>query len=184
MGRDNACFSGFDESPIELGKVLVPLDFSDCSIQALPVALNFAKQFNGEITLLAVIPDDHNPLEYGESEFIKSQERCREQFQNKLFELANEKLHGIHYHVVVRTGRVVEEIVRCAKELDLNLIIISTRGCSGIQNAELGSTTERVVRHATCPVLVVRPQNLNSRRQSDGKLSSTESFSPGGFRSR
>jgi nucleotide-binding universal stress UspA family protein len=56
----------------------------------------------------------------------------------------------------VRIGKPYHEIVSAAKVMDADLIVISTHGYTGLKHAFLGSTTERVVRYATCPVLVVR----------------------------
>ncbi|HMJ66829.1 MAG TPA: universal stress protein, partial [Candidatus Binatia bacterium] len=56
----------------------------------------------------------------------------------------------------VRIGKPHHEIVSLAKVLGADLIVIATHGYSGLKHAVLGSTAERVVRHATCPVLVVR----------------------------
>jgi nucleotide-binding universal stress UspA family protein len=56
----------------------------------------------------------------------------------------------------VRHGRAFQEIAEAARSLPADLIIIATHGYTGIKHALLGSTTERVVRHAPCPVLVVR----------------------------
>jgi universal stress protein A len=57
---------------------------------------------------------------------------------------------------LVHIGRPYEEIITVAKEHKADLIIIATHGRSGLKHAFLGSTAERVVRHAPCPVLVVR----------------------------
>ena len=58
--------------------------------------------------------------------------------------------------LLVRQGRSFHEIADAACTLKVDLIIISTKGYTGLKHALLGSTTERVVRHAPCPVLVVR----------------------------
>ena len=58
--------------------------------------------------------------------------------------------------VLVRFGRSFHEIAEAARTRKVDLIIISTHGYTGLKHAVLGSTTERVVRHAHCPVLVVR----------------------------
>jgi nucleotide-binding universal stress UspA family protein len=63
--------------------------------------------------------------------------------------------------ILVRYGRSYSEITDAARTLKSDLIIISTHGYTGLKHAFLGSTTERVVRHAKCPVLVVRPDNMN-----------------------
>ncbi|HXJ76891.1 MAG TPA: universal stress protein, partial [Candidatus Dormibacteraeota bacterium] len=63
---------------------------------------------------------------------------------------------GMVEKVLVRFGRSFHEIADAARTRKADLIIISTHGYTGLKHALLGSTTERVVRHAHCPVLVVR----------------------------
>ena len=63
---------------------------------------------------------------------------------------------GIVEKVLVRFGRSFHEIAEAARTRKVDLIIIATHGYTGLKHALLGSTTERVVRHARCPVLVVR----------------------------
>jgi universal stress protein A len=138
-------------------KVLVPIDFSDCSKQALDYALAFAEQFGSEVTLLNVIPNELTSFEYGEPQAIASQERQKNQSQRNLAQLAEDTLAGSRHNILVKVGKPFEEIVRSAKNLGVDLIIISTHGFPGATRVELGSTTERVVRYATCPVVVVRP---------------------------
>ena len=64
--------------------------------------------------------------------------------------------------LLVRFGRSYHEIAEAARTLKVDLIIISTHGYTGLKHAFLGSTTERVVRHAPCPVLVVRERVTKS----------------------
>jgi nucleotide-binding universal stress UspA family protein len=63
---------------------------------------------------------------------------------------------AIQSATLVRSGSAFNEIVAVARELQIDLIIIATHGYSGLKHFLLGSTAERVVRHAPCPVLVVR----------------------------
>lgn len=140
-----------------LKKLLVPVDFSECSRHALKYAVAFAKQFDAAITLVAVVPDVHTAFDYGSCEFMEIQEKRRQQYEAELAKLAGQRLGKIPHRLVIRTGRPFEEIIRAAKETGQDLIIISTHGQGGPGNGEFGSTAERVVRYATCPVLVVRP---------------------------
>jgi nucleotide-binding universal stress UspA family protein len=63
---------------------------------------------------------------------------------------------GVVEKLLVRQGRAFHEIAEAARTLKSDLVIISTHGFTGVKHALLGSTAERVVRHAPCPVLVVR----------------------------
>ena len=87
-------------------------------------------------------------------------------------ERLNEELTGIHRKHVptfcpenchIRSGRPYEQIVRLAREIDADLIVLSTRGHSGLKHLLLGSTAERVVRNAPCPVLVARKRKQKSK---------------------
>jgi nucleotide-binding universal stress UspA family protein len=79
-------------------------------------------------------------------------------YANRLDRLANSvRTAGVnHVQSTVRTGLAAFEIVEAAKELDVDLIVIATHGYTGWKHFAIGSTAERVVRAAPCPVLVVR----------------------------
>jgi len=66
------------------------------------------------------------------------------------------KATGVHHSAVVREGKPFEEICRAAETLSVDLIVLTTHGYTGLKHVWLGSTAERVVRHAPGPVLVVR----------------------------
>ena len=138
-------------------KVLVPIDFSETSLEAWRYALEYAAQFGAELVLLHVvepapfIADLANvPLVMSDKEAVRAAER-------KLATLTppNPRL-SVPTHRVVRIGRAYQAIIEEARKQRAELIIISTHGYTGIKHTLLGSTTERVVRHASCPVLVVR----------------------------
>ncbi|MFN7140314.1 MAG: universal stress protein [Limisphaerales bacterium] len=140
----------------DLKKLLVPTDFSDCSKHALRYAVAFAQQFSAEITLIAVIPDNRTAFEYGSPEFSAGLEARTKRYQEELTKLVEELPRKIKSRIVVKIGRPFEEIVRTAKDSDIDMIVIATHGNSGNRQFELGSTAERVIRYANCPVLVVR----------------------------
>jgi nucleotide-binding universal stress UspA family protein len=135
----------------KLKKILVPVDFSDCSKKALEYAIPFARQFDAELTLLLVLRPYTPMLEMGSMDV-------------ETVEDANKALEGLRGLVdrAVRSGTAMRrgephvEIIKFAKEFGIDLIILSTHGHTGVARVLLGSTTEKVVRHAGCPVLVVR----------------------------
>lgn len=138
-----------------LKELLVPVDFSDCSKYALRYALAFAKQFEASVTLVSVVPDDSTSFEYASAEYADIVEARKKRYADELKKLA-ESLGKVKCQTLVRVGKPFQEIVLAARELDSDLILISTHGQMNMPKAELGSTAERVVRHAPCPVLVVR----------------------------
>lgn len=144
--------------PLKLKRILVPLDFSDHSMKALHYAAAFAGQFGANLTLLHVVQPIAYPAEPGYSALevpVVIEETLRKDAAAKLSALGGE-LQEINVKSLVRTGQPYYEITTAARELGVDLIIIATHGYTGLKHAFLGSTAERVVRHAPCPVLTVR----------------------------
>lgn len=145
-------------SPFKLSKILVPIDFSDCSKKALQYALPFAKQFGAAITLLHVVRVNY-PIgaEFGAMDFPLLESDLRKSAEKQLADLAEKEIpQSVTAENLVRTGQEVMEIIAAAKKLESDLIIISTHGRTGLKHILLGSVAENVVRYAPCPVLVVR----------------------------
>jgi nucleotide-binding universal stress UspA family protein len=147
------------DATLKLDKILVPVDFSNCSTQALDYALAFAAPFNASLILLHVVepavpPDDYLAVA---SAMNKTNENLVRAGRERLEELAREKLRGqVSCQTLVRIGRAHSEIADTANALGADIIIMGTHGRTGFHHALLGSTAERVIRHASCPVLTVR----------------------------
>jgi nucleotide-binding universal stress UspA family protein len=149
---------GASASPSGIKSILVPLDFSPASKQTLDYAVAFARQFKARLTLLHVVeplatPDFAAALPLV-MENAKVVAAARQEME--LLVKAVRVPAGMVEKVLVRTGRSYHEIAEAARSRKVDLIIISTHGYTGLKHALLGSTTERVVRHAPCTVLVVR----------------------------
>jgi nucleotide-binding universal stress UspA family protein len=151
----------------KIERILVPLDFSPASTEALDYAVSLAKQFRAAIHLVHVYPPDEASSIPGAGHLLLRSAEAIEHL--------NEELTGIHRKHVptfrpeschVRTGQPYQEIVCLAREIDADLIALSTRGHSGLKHLLLGSTTERVIRSAPCPVLVVRKRKQKSKAAS------------------
>ncbi len=143
---------------LKLGRILVPLDFSDLSKAALPWAAYLAAQFDAAIVLFHVVekfPIDHL---LGRELLNHTMVPQMKQAEADLEELATglRKSTGVNLSAVVREGKPFEEICRAAETVGADLIVLTTHGYTGLKHVWLGSTAERVVRHALCPVLVVR----------------------------
>ena len=141
----------------ELQNILVPIDFSEPSKKALSYAISVAKQRGSKITLLHVIePMPIYPDAAGA--VIMAPDPCPDEAKKAFRKLCKEEHVEAHLiqNTLVRMGIPHQEIADAARELEADLIIIATNGYTGLAHVLLGSTTERVVRHAPCPVLVVR----------------------------
>jgi len=134
--------------------ILVPIDFSPSSEKALAYAAALARQFEAKITMLHILQ-----VQFYANEFAYMPlEDCAmcDGMRGRLDAMASRKL-GIELlgATIVRNGVPFDEIVKAARELDSDMIVISTRGLTGLKHLLIGSTAERVVRYAPCPVLVV-----------------------------
>jgi universal stress protein A len=147
------------QTKIELSRILVPIDFSEHSKKALQYAIPFAEQFKASIDLLYVVEPTIYPADFsfGQVGFPNVEDELRERGAEELKSLiAKEIGKRVPAKQVIRTGKAFYEIREYAREESMDLIIIATHGHSGVEHVLFGSTAEKVVRHAPCPVLVVR----------------------------
>lgn len=135
-----------------LQKILVPTDFSGCSRKALQYAIPFAKQFGAELHLLYVM----EPCVAAAPELGPVDVMPGETGRTALEKLARSVGKSVQASASLRVGTAHVEIARAAKEMGADLIIIATHGRKGVERMFLGSTAETAVRHAPCPVLIVR----------------------------
>ncbi|MEJ5262163.1 MAG: universal stress protein [Ignavibacterium sp.] len=144
---------------ITIKKILVPIDFSDYSKSALKYAVNFAKVFNAEMYLIYVVEPVIYPPDFSMGQIaipsvtVEMDERAKEE----LTKLAQQEIPSeIKRQIIIKTGKPFVEIIETASEEDVDLIIIATHGHSGVEHILFGSTAEKVVRKAPCPVLTLR----------------------------
>jgi nucleotide-binding universal stress UspA family protein len=149
-----------------LKKILVPVDYSDCSRVAMEYALFLAERFEAEIVVLHVAE-----IPLGEEHTVVKPDTGKEQLLSELImqqavKEATEFLAPfirdatIPIEKSVLKGRPGKVIVEAAADRGADLIVMGTHGRSGFDRLIMGSVTERVLRSATCPVAVVRhPDN-------------------------
>ena len=139
-------------------QILVPVDFSKCSREALDYALWFASKFQASLTLVHVVHANYGAAssEYSTFDYPALIEEMRRFGERELAALARRVQRRCPVKTVLKTGHPGDAIVAVAREFGSDLIIISTHGRTGLKRVLLGSTTEYVVRHASCPVFVVR----------------------------
>jgi nucleotide-binding universal stress UspA family protein len=144
-------------SLLKIRRILVPIDFSSCSKKALQYAVPFAKQFGARLCLLYVGQGYYPVPELAGANLSTYQFTQRADAAAKLATFATREIPAtVAVDLLVRNGQPALEIDDVAKEIGADLIIISTHGYSGVKHLWFGSIAEQVVRHATCPVLVVR----------------------------
>lgn len=144
------------ETLFKLKRVLVPVDFSDCSKKALAYAVPFAKQFGAEIVIIYVVQPYPPVPEMTSVDFDAILTQARKGGEGELAKLRESITDDVTIKTVLRVGRPDSEIVRAADELNADLILLSTHGRTGLGRVFLGSVAEHVTRYAHCPVLTVR----------------------------
>jgi nucleotide-binding universal stress UspA family protein len=144
---------------IKLERILVPTDFSDSARQALTYGISFAKEYKAELLLLHVV--ETIPVGYASDLFPVPMAEVFQEMSGyaraelaKLGKLARER--SIAVREIVTQGKPSAEIVRIAKDEKVDMIVLGTHGTGILDKALFGSTTERVVRKAPCPVLTCR----------------------------
>ncbi len=147
---------------LDVRAVLVPVDFSDGSLAALQHAVGCVSPQRGTVHLLHVI----DPVTGGFAEGETIAARVLARFQDRLAPLAESvAARGVKTKRHVAVGSVAEEILAVADRCHADLIVMGTHGQSGWGHPLLGSTTERVVRRATCPVLTVKERRASARAE-------------------
>ena len=137
--------------------ILVPIDFSDHSAHALDHAIELAKHFEGKIHLLhcyAVYRGTVTP--YGVSVPESFDRECRDAAQSGTRQWADKvAAEGVEVDSTISKAVPADAIPQIAEEIGADLIVMGSRGLTGLKHVVLGSVAERTVRHATCPVLTV-----------------------------
>lgn len=147
---------GGSSRPVTVERILVPVDFSDCSLDALEYATVVAQQAKASLTLLHVL----EPVSYGLDfafTHVGTREQVRELWTKRLEELtAVLKTTHVPVESQLRGGLPSDSILDYAKTRPCDLIVMGTHGRRGVSHALSGSVAEAILRKAHCPVLTVR----------------------------
>jgi nucleotide-binding universal stress UspA family protein len=137
-------------------KILVPVDFSKQSENALEVAANLAHEFGGEITVLHMMGLSQSSLSHSESDgpeamyYLKLAKKHFDSFLKKDY------LKGLQVSQIVQNYKIFNEVNKVAQEQQADLIVMGSHGSSGFSEVFVGSNTEKVVRTSEIPVLVIK----------------------------
>lgn len=144
---------------IAIKRILVPHDFSETSEAAVRYGAALARTFGAKLHLLHVSEKERTDVE---TEFPLGLEGTQEDASRErlLKIMSPQQLTELAPELSLRPGTPHAEIVRYAKDHDIDLIVMGTHGRGFVAHAVMGSVAEKVVRHAPCPVLTVRhPQH-------------------------
>lgn len=147
-----------NKSGVTFGKILVPIDFSACSLKGLEYAKGLARQFGSKLVLLNSVALQYyiTSDEYARYDLPLLMQQAEKASRRQMRELIqNTDWEGIEVRPSLQIGHAGQQICVRAAEDDVDLIVTSTHGTTGFKHILVGSTAEYVVRHAGCPVLVV-----------------------------
>jgi nucleotide-binding universal stress UspA family protein len=141
-----------------VGTIMVPVDFSSCSLTGLKYAIKFAREINARLVVLHVT--DLGPVmmttacgDYHSPAYLEAaRRRCDDRMRAFLKQV---DFGGVPVKMFSVAGYCPAAIYEAAKKQRADLIILSTHGRTGLKHAFLGSVAEGTVRHSGCPVLVV-----------------------------
>ena len=145
------------ETPISIKRILAPIDFSDCSLDALEYAIQIAKRLEAAVTILHVLEWASVGLDFSVAEVAESG-RVRRDTESRVAGLADlVRTQGLTADAMIRGGGAPADFVlELAGERGVDLIVMGTHGRRGLSRLLLGSVAERVLRRAACPVITVK----------------------------
>jgi nucleotide-binding universal stress UspA family protein len=175
------------EFMITIKKILVPMELSTLSVPAIGYASSLARNLDAEVILLHIVPMESLKQNFGggygeglgigaDTPGITPQTSVEHLYQNKqqiMLGFLDQKIgpglrQKVKFRPLVRLGKITDEIIAAAKEEQCDLIVMTGREGS-LRRLFGASVTERVVRHAPCPVLSMRP-SAQVRTEKDERL--------------
>ncbi len=145
---------------LSISHILVPIDFSVHSKNALKYAIPLAEEFSASLHLVYVVEPTIYPADLGFGQVVLPgvEDELRQKAADELRELIEREIGDkIPTTATVRTGSPHQEILDEADEQNVDLIVVASHGHSGVEQILFGSTADRIVHNAKCPVLTVRP---------------------------
>lgn len=168
-------------SRIAISKIVLATDFSAQSQNALKCAISLAKRYESNLFLVHAISEE--ALLTAEEVWPALVDTAQRNAEKSMARLEQDKdLRSLPHEVVMQAGETWAVLSRLVSDQTIDLIVMGTHGSGGIDKLMLGSTAEKVVRHATCPVLTVGPRvRLLSLERFSSILYATD-FSSGSLR--
>lgn len=137
--------------------ILVPTDFSDCALNAARAAISIAAKMKADIHFLHILPDPEGSTHMVHPKIAHLPVSGIHYAQNQLNLLVAKATHvGVQAFPMLVLDKGNESIEKYIQPLKIDLIVMGSHGASGIRELVIGSNTQRVVRHAAVPVLVIK----------------------------
>ena len=134
--------------------ILCPVDFDDSSLDGLDTAADIARQNDGTVCVLHVVPMIIPPA--GMPTYVDLYKREEETARGKLQRIAQKRLSGLKYELFTHIGDPAGTIIEAERKIGADLVVMATHGRRGFSRIFIGSVAELVLRESICPVLTVR----------------------------
>jgi nucleotide-binding universal stress UspA family protein len=145
---------------IQIRKILVPIDGSECSLNASMYAVKLAKNENAQLFcnhVIVGVPYGYDGSPNAIDQYFKDlQEEVQSWFKEVRDVARNENIAGPNTEIFMDAKSIVESIIDYATSKDIDLIVIGTRGRTGLKRFLTGSVANGVVQHADCSVMIAR----------------------------
>lgn len=143
---------------IAIQHILCPVDFSKFSDHALDYGVEFAKQFNATLHIHHVVQLSYMTVAYEIAPDVAAsreiaERTAREKMEEKVKDL---EARGVRVEPHITVGTPFVDIISTSRDKKIDIIIMATHGWGALKQMFLGSTAERVVRKAPCPVLTIK----------------------------
>ena len=141
-------------------KILLPIDFTECSTAVLSHAKLMKEKFDADIYLLYSMPgpEQYKGLEMGSDWFVNYGHSLKREAESALENFIKQNMQGFEpKKAVVRIGEVIAETASYVDEEGIDLIITASHGCHTAENRIYGSIAEGLSRESGCPVLIINP---------------------------
>ena len=145
-------------------RILAPTDMSELSQAGVRYGLDLGRSVGAEVTVYHVLSTDelmHQELGGPLSHVVQKYEQALRKFLDEHF---SDILPLVEVRTKVEIGAPDDNIVQVAAKEGMDMIVLSTHGRTGLSHILVGSVTERVVRHAPCPVLSIRPKAMGKTK--------------------
>jgi universal stress protein A len=145
--------------PVLFERILCPVDFSDSSMRALTYALSLAQEADAQLLVVHVhegLPERYAPI-YEQFDLSQYEQALTAEARDRLGKaIPDEARTWCKPETFVGSGKAYREILCIARDRDVHLIVMGVHGRNPVDLMFFGSTTQHVVRQATCPVLTLR----------------------------
>jgi nucleotide-binding universal stress UspA family protein len=146
---------------VKFKRILVPLDGSELSETALPMALSLAEKYHGQIILLRAVEQTTSLSYVTHANALQLRARLIASLSMEVHLYLRDKQQelgqqGYNVGILVADGSPAESIIEAATSRDVDLVVMSTHGRGGVARWTAGSVADKVLRYCPCPILLVR----------------------------